>query len=102
MLIWSIQIQLRELKLTRDELKINTIANEDQAAELRRQNDLYSTKERTDASLLEFKELQNVFMLQQSLLNGLFDKILVLTIEGKSLTAKRAYLFRSFKFLRDL
>lgn len=87
LLVWSIQIQLKELKLTRDELILNTKANIEQAKELRIQNKLFINKEKNDTSQLEFKEFQNIFMLQQSLLNNLLDKILVLTITGESLTA---------------
>ena len=38
LLVWSIQIQLRELKLTRDEMNKNTLANQEQAFELSEQN----------------------------------------------------------------
>lgn len=46
LLVWSIQIQLRELRLTRDEMEKNTIANEIQANSLQEQVSLHKKKKK--------------------------------------------------------
>ncbi len=49
LLVWSIQVQLRELKLTRRELEQSTFANQKQAESLHKQVGLYEKKETLDS-----------------------------------------------------
>lgn len=87
LLVWSIQIQLRELKFTRDELELNTIANREQALELKRQNDFLIRKENDNSLHSEFDMLQKLFLEQQSVLNDLLNKPLGFVVGGEYITA---------------
>ncbi len=87
LLVWSIQIQLRELKLTRDELKLNTQANREQAFELKRQNNFFIQKENEIIINSEFDMYQKLFLEQQSVLNDLLNKPLGFIVADEYITA---------------
>lgn len=86
LLVWSIQIQLRELKFTRDELELNTKANREQAIELKRQNDFLIRKENENSLHFEFDMYQKLFLEQQSVLNELLSKPLGFEVKGCYIT----------------
>jgi hypothetical protein len=65
LLVWSIQIQLRELKLTRTEMEENTKANKEQAKELNEQNILLREQRDIETSRLAKKELNELLNEQQ-------------------------------------
>lgn len=87
LLVWSIQIQLRELKFTRDELELNTQANRDQAAALTTQNNILFQNEKDKEQYNAFDKFQKLFIEQQSLLNTLLDKPLGFKINELYITA---------------
>lgn len=81
LLVWSIQIQLRELKLTRYEMKKNTQANREQASELHTQNKHHQERYEKDNEILKLQQLQQLFSEQRIIFNyylqqpiGLIDK----------------------------
>ena len=87
LLVWSIQIQLRELKLTRDELKLNTKSLQEQALELKRQNNFLIQKENDNSLHSEFEMYQRLFLEQQSVLNELLNKPLGFVVGNEDITA---------------
>lgn len=80
LLVWSIQIQLRELRL-------NTKALEEQAIELKRQNDFTIRNENANSLNSEFDMYQKLFLEQQSVLNDLLDKPLGFVVGDEYITA---------------
>lgn len=73
LLVWSIQIQLRELKLTRIEMEENTKANIEQAKELKEQNDLLREQHDRDTNRLKIKELDDLLNEQQTRIEKSLD-----------------------------
>ena len=81
LLVWSLQIQLRELKLTRYEMEKNTKANDEQAAELKVQNDLLKNQNEISQKKQYRDEQLVLFNYLEAGLEQLFSKPIMINFE---------------------